>query len=110
MPRRLDFKLILSLTVLIVAISCVSGFLNCQPFVQQRFVGWHPCRHGLAHDLKELLHELGHTFGLTHCTESKCVMSLATHIGLVDSKEQSYCERCGEHLAHRFAVPNGDSK
>jgi two-component system, NtrC family, sensor kinase len=28
MPRRLDFKLILSLTVLIVAISCVSGFLN----------------------------------------------------------------------------------
>ena len=28
MPRRLDFKLILSLTVLIVAISCVGGFLN----------------------------------------------------------------------------------
>lgn len=28
MPRRLDFKLILSLTVLVVAISCVSGFLN----------------------------------------------------------------------------------
>lgn len=28
MPRRLDFKLILSLTVLIVAISCVSGFFN----------------------------------------------------------------------------------
>jgi two-component system, NtrC family, sensor kinase len=28
MPRRLDFRLILSLTVLIVAISCVSGYLN----------------------------------------------------------------------------------
>jgi len=28
MPRRLDLKLILSLTVLIVAISCVSGFLS----------------------------------------------------------------------------------
>jgi hypothetical protein len=28
MPRRLDFKLILSLTVLIVAISCITGFLN----------------------------------------------------------------------------------
>jgi len=27
-PRRLDFKLILSLTVLIVAISCISGFLS----------------------------------------------------------------------------------
>jgi archaemetzincin len=71
-----------------------------------------PADESLLHErlAKELLHELGHTFGLTHCTESKCVMSLATHIGLVDSKEQSYCERCGEHLAHRFAVPNGDSK
>jgi two-component system NtrC family sensor kinase len=28
MPRRLDFKLILSFTILIVAISCVSGFVN----------------------------------------------------------------------------------
>lgn len=28
MPRRLDFKLILSLTILIVAISCISGYLN----------------------------------------------------------------------------------
>jgi len=28
MPRRLDFKLILSLTVLIVAISCIAGFFN----------------------------------------------------------------------------------
>ena len=28
MPRRLDFKLILSVTTLIVAISCVSGYLN----------------------------------------------------------------------------------
>jgi len=28
MPRRLDFKLIFSLTILIVAISCISGYLN----------------------------------------------------------------------------------
>jgi len=28
MPRRLDFKLILSLTVLIVVISCISGYVN----------------------------------------------------------------------------------
>lgn len=60
--------------------------------------------------VKEVLHELGHTFGLTHCAESKCVMSLATHIGLVDSKEQRYCGRCGEHLVHRFSAPNGEAK
>lgn len=60
--------------------------------------------------VKEVLHELGHTFGLTHCAESKCVMSLATHIGLVDSKEERYCVRCGGHLVRRFAAPNGETK
>jgi archaemetzincin len=60
--------------------------------------------------VKEVLHELGHAFGLTHCAESKCVMSLATHIGLVDSKEQRYCGHCGEHLVHRFAAPDGEAK
>jgi archaemetzincin len=59
--------------------------------------------------VKEVLHELGHTFGLTHCAESKCVMSLATHIGLVDSKEQRYCGHCGAHLVHRFATPDGET-
>jgi archaemetzincin len=52
---------------------------------------------------KETLHELGHTFGLVHCRDSKCVMSLATHIGLVDAKEEKYCERCGMHLVERFS-------
>ena len=60
--------------------------------------------------VKEVLHELGHTFGLTHCSESRCAMSLATHIGLVDNKEERYCARCGGHLVRRFAAPDGESK
>ncbi len=36
--------------------------------------------------VKEALHELGHTFGLVHCSEPSCAMSLATHVELVDSK------------------------
>ncbi|MGB7848622.1 MAG: archaemetzincin [Candidatus Acidiferrum sp.] len=56
--------------------------------------------------VKEALHELGHTFGLTHCAEPKCVMSLATHIGLVDNKAQRFCVHCGEQLARRFASPD----
>jgi archaemetzincin len=58
--------------------------------------------------VKEALHELGHTFGLTHCLEPKCAMSLATHIGLVDKKEERYCAHCGEQLARRFASPDGE--
>jgi archaemetzincin len=49
--------------------------------------------------VKEVLHELGHTFGLVHCAESTCVMSLATHIELVDIKAERYCARCGMQLA-----------
>ena len=52
---------------------------------------------------KEVLHEMGHTFGLVHCSEQKCAMSLSTHIGMVDMKAEQYCSRCGMQLAHRFA-------
>jgi archaemetzincin len=58
--------------------------------------------------VKEVLHELGHTFGLTHCGDSKCAMSLATHIGLVDSKEERYCARCGRQLVQRLVSENGE--
>jgi len=53
--------------------------------------------------VKEVLHELGHTFGLVHCSEPKCAMSLATHIELVDAKAEQYCARCGLQLVERFS-------
>jgi archaemetzincin len=57
---------------------------------------------------KETLHELGHTFGLSHCTDASCPMSLSTDITLVDAKTGRYCRRCGGWLADRFASLNGD--
>jgi archaemetzincin len=54
--------------------------------------------------VKEVLHELGHTFGLAHCSEPSCAMSLATHIELVDAKAEQYCARCGLQLVRRFAA------
>lgn len=54
--------------------------------------------------VKEVLHELGHTFGLTHCSQRECAMSLATHIEGVDAKSDRYCARCGELLVERFAL------
>jgi len=60
--------------------------------------------------VKEVLHELGHTFGLTHCAEAKCVMSLATHVGSVDDKEERYCARCGAQVVRQFVTSHGESK
>jgi archaemetzincin len=51
---------------------------------------------------KEVLHELGHTFGLVHCSDATCAMSLSTHIELVDAKSEQYCTRCGMQLVQRF--------
>jgi len=60
--------------------------------------------------VKEVLHEMGHTFGLTHCHDPKCVMSLATHVGLVDRKDQSYCMNCGIRIARRAASLDGETQ
>lgn len=44
--------------------------------------------------LKEAMHELGHTFGLVHCPEKSCPMSLATNIHQLDLKRTEWCVSC----------------
>lgn len=44
--------------------------------------------------IKEVKHELGHTFGLLHCSERSCVMSLATNVIDVDRKGLVFCDTC----------------
>lgn len=44
--------------------------------------------------LKECMHELGHTFGLTHCISSRCVMSRANTVRDVDAKDWNLCRDC----------------
>jgi archaemetzincin len=53
--------------------------------------------------LKEAMHELGHTFGLGHCTDPRCVMWFSNSLGETDRKGATYCPRCDEtlHLARR---------
>jgi archaemetzincin len=76
--------------------------------LHQEFYGL-PAQESLLRErtVKEVLHELGHTFGLVHCAESTCAMSLATHIALVDSKAEQYCTRCGMQLVQRFSREGG---
>jgi archaemetzincin len=76
--------------------------------LHQEFYGL-PAQDNLLRErtVKEVLHELGHTFGLVHCSETKCAMSLATHIELVDAKTEQYCSRCGHQLVQRFTSLDG---
>ncbi|MFA6540107.1 MAG: archaemetzincin family Zn-dependent metalloprotease [Bacteroidota bacterium] len=44
--------------------------------------------------IKEAVHEIGHTFGLIHCSDTSCAMSLSNAIHLVDSKSADVCPNC----------------
>ena len=48
----------------------------------------------LKRTLKEILHELGHNFGLKHCIDWDCVMHSSTSIEEVDIKGDHYCKVC----------------
>ncbi|HYU31798.1 MAG TPA: archemetzincin, partial [Thermoanaerobaculia bacterium] len=47
---------------------------------------------------KEAIHELGHTFGLIHCRQPKCVMRSSTYVEEIDLKEGQFCEGCRKAL------------
>jgi archaemetzincin len=44
--------------------------------------------------LKEAVHELGHTFGLSHCPDTRCVMHFSNCLEDTDQKGTSFCSRC----------------
>jgi archaemetzincin len=48
----------------------------------------------VARTVKESVHELGHTFGLTHCSSPGCVMARSTNVLAVDGKRPHLCEDC----------------
>ena len=48
--------------------------------------------------LKEALHEVGHTFGLTHCRSASCVMRASTNAGDVDLKPPAFCPPCAREI------------
>jgi archaemetzincin len=48
----------------------------------------------LQRSIKEILHELGHNFGLLHCSNWDCVMHSSAIIEEVDIKGDKYCPQC----------------
>ena len=59
-------------------------------------------RYGLKSDdvlllerfIKEVVHELGHTFGLVHCHIPTCVMRSSTYVEDIDQKSPHLCQKC----------------
>lgn len=48
----------------------------------------------LKRSIKEILHELGHNFGLRHCINWECVMHASNGVEAVDIKGNSFCPNC----------------
>lgn len=48
--------------------------------------------------VKEAVHELGHTYGLLHCTDNRCVMASSTYVEQIDLKARTFCDRCLDQL------------
>jgi len=46
---------------------------------------------------KEAIHELGHTFGLEHCTNF-CVMKFSNDLEDTDQKPPKFCEECANKM------------
>jgi len=51
--------------------------------------------------MKELLHELGHTQGLRHCGDWRCVMSSAHTVERIDVRQAAFCPDCARFLSAR---------
>jgi archaemetzincin len=54
--------------------------------------------------MKETLHEMGHTFGLVHCRDRQCTMSLATNLQQLDSKGGRFCRTCELTLQEKITM------
>lgn len=53
---------------------------------------------------KEVAHELGHTFGLVHCRDRSCIMSLSTEILQIDVKSEDFCPGCWAILSEELSA------
>ena len=68
--------------------------------LREEFYGL-PAREELMRErlVKEAVHELGHTFGLRHCDDWRCVMTSSHAVERLDVKGAEFCFLCGRVVA-----------
>ncbi len=52
----------------------------------------------LLRTVKEIIHEIGHLKGLSHCSDPKCVMHFSNSLYDTDYKDYKLCEKCRKKL------------
>ena len=67
--------------------------------LRQEFYGLRPDKR-VFHEraVKEAIHELGHTYGLDHCSNPKCIMYFSNSIRDTDRKGPGFCNKCRSTL------------
>ena len=68
--------------------------------LRQEYYGLEPDRDlFLLRASKEAIHEVGHTCGLGHCPDPRCIMHFSNRLGDTDAKEPGFCivyrNKCG---------------
>lgn len=76
-------------------------------------LGKHPDGSSPTHDVvyerasKIALHELGHLFGLFHCTNERCLMHFSGGVEEVDQIPLNLCRYCSLYLREAIKAPAG---
>jgi len=52
---------------------------------------------------KEVIHELGHIFGLPHC-KNKCVMQFSNSLAEAMEKPSHFCQECIKKLKDKINI------
>ncbi len=75
------------------------GVIGLSRLRQRLFgMGWNESLY-FARAAKEAVHELGHTYGLEHCANRRCVMAFSNRLADTDAKSEQFCPSCLEKLA-----------
>jgi archaemetzincin len=53
-----------------------------------------------ARTAKTIIHEVGHSLGLPHCKDNRCVMYFSNWVGDTDRKTKYFCKNCKEKLGN----------